>query len=195
MINNIHGFSHLHGVKPPAKSRRSTTSRAALMLLLACALQPHPLYAQAPSTPSYGTVTRVSDGDTLWVRPETVGPSGAQAKPIKLRLQGIDAPERCQAWGPQAQAALSARVLHQRVQWQTRGRDDYERNLGNIWLEGEDVSAWLVSSGHAWSYRYRHSSGPYATQEEAARLSRRGLFADPQALPPRQFRKLNGPCP
>lgn len=137
-------------------------------------------------------VTRVSDGDTLWVRPLNDNP---KQRPIKLRLQGIDAPERCQAWGRQAQEALSNKVLHKEVRLQTRGQDDHARVLGNVWLDGEDVSAWMVKSGHAWSYRYRRSPGPYAAQEEEAKRNERGLFADSRAITPREFRKNHGPCP
>ena len=137
-------------------------------------------------------VTRVSDGDTLWMRP--LG-GDDRRRPIKLRLLGIDAPERCQAWGEQAQVALSNKVLNKEVRLQTRGRDDHERVLGNVWLGEEDVSAWMVDQGHAWSYRFRRSAGPYASQEENARQNKRGLFADEQAVEPRQFRKNHGPCP
>jgi micrococcal nuclease len=137
-------------------------------------------------------VTRVSDGDTLWVRP--LGGDGRR-RPVKLRLLGIDAPERCQTWGEQAQVALSNKVLNKEVRLQTRGRDDHERVLGNVWLGEEDVSAWMVDQGHAWSYRFRRSAGPYASQEENARQNKRGLFADEQAVEPRQFRKNHGPCP
>jgi endonuclease YncB( thermonuclease family) len=134
-------------------------------------------------------VTHVTDGDTLWVQPE-----GHAGGPIKLRLQGIDAPERCQRWGPEARAALAERVLHQRVQVRTRAKDSYERVLGNVRLAGEDVSAWMVAHGHAWSYRYRHNAGPYAAEEQAARAERRGLFADARAIEPRHFRRQHGAC-
>ena len=140
-----------------------------------------------------GTVSRVVDGDTVWVRAAGDG-SGRNPRPIKLRLQGIDAPERCQAWGAQATAALSARVLHQRVEVSTRAKDDYQRTLGNLLLNGEDVSAWMVAQGHAWSYHHRHSGGPYADQEQQARAARRGLFADPAAMEPRWFRRDHGAC-
>ncbi len=133
-----------------------------------------------------GVVTRVADGDTLWVRP-------AGGKPVKVRLQGIDAPERCQAWGEQARAALAARVLHQQVQVRTKAYDDYQRAIAQVELHGEDVAAWMVREGHAWSYRYRRSPGPYAEQEQQARAARRGLFAQP-AVEPRVFRKTHGPC-
>ncbi len=139
------------------------------------------------------TVTRVVDGDTIWLRASaTSGLKGS--KSFKLRLQGIDAPESCQAWGPQATSALTERVLHQRVQVQTRSKDDHDRTLGNIRLQGEDISAWMVSQGHAWSYRYRRSAGPYAEQEQEAKTAGLGLFADPSAQEPRWFRKAHGPC-
>lgn len=133
-----------------------------------------------------GVVTRVADGDTLWVRP-------AGGKPVKVRLQGIDAPERCQAWGEQARAALASRVLHQQVAVRTRAYDDYQRAISQVTLHGEDVAAWMVREGHAWSYRYRRSLGPYAEQEQQARAARRGLFAQ-AAVEPRVFRKTHGPC-
>lgn len=133
-----------------------------------------------------GVVTHVSDGDTLWVRPEG-------AAPVKVRLQGIDAPERCQPWGPQARQALSERVLHQRVRVRTRARDEYHRNIGVVELNGVDVARALVREGHAWSQRYRRSLGAYADLEAEARRARRGLFAAP-AIEPRAFRKAHGPC-
>lgn len=136
-----------------------------------------------------GVVTRVSDGDTLWVRPDDGG------RPLKLRLQGIDAPERCQAWGPQARDALAARVLNRPVQVHTRAYDDYQRLIGTLQIDGEDVAAWMVREGHAWSYRYRRSLGPYAEQEAQARAARRGLFAADAPVLPRDFRKAHGPCP
>lgn len=155
--------------------------------LLAAALAALPLAAAAASFTA--VVTRVSDGDTLWLRADD--PS---AKPFKLRLQGIDAPERCQPWGPEAAAALAERVLLRQVQVHTRARDDYQRSLGNIHLGDEDISAWMVAQGHAWSYRYRRHGGPYAAQEDEARARRRGLFADGHAMEPRLFRQMNGPC-
>jgi endonuclease YncB( thermonuclease family) len=137
-----------------------------------------------------GVVTHVSDGDTGWVRPD-----GRRARPVKVRLIGIDAPERCQAWGAQATAALQRRVLHQHVVVPTRGHDDYGRTLGGLRLaDGEDISAWMVAQGHAWNYRSRRHGGPYAALEQRARSARRGLFANTAALPPRRFRQSHGPC-
>jgi endonuclease YncB( thermonuclease family) len=138
-----------------------------------------------------GVVTRVSDGDTLWVRPD-----GERRRPLKLRIQGIDAPERCQAGGAEATAALTQKLLHARVEVRSRFDDDYGRVLADLRDErsGDDVGAWMVERGHAWSYRFRGHPGPYAEQERAARAAQRGLFAAPDPLQPSLFRRRHGPC-
>ena len=133
-------------------------------------------------------VTYVTDGDTLWVQPE----DGSSTR--KLRLQGIDAPEICQTGGATARAALAALVMSQRVQVRVRARDDYGRGLAQIQLGSNDVAATLVRGGHAWSYRWRNTPGPYAVEENLARHAGAGLFATGQPEPPRSFRKRHGPC-
>jgi endonuclease YncB( thermonuclease family) len=133
-------------------------------------------------------VTYVTDGDTVWVQPE----DGSATR--KLRLQGIDAPEICQAGGNDARAALRALVLAQQVQVRVRYHDDFGRGLAQIQLGSKDLAATLVSTGHAWSYRWRSKPGPYAAEEALARQARIGLFAAAQPESPRAFRKRHGPC-
>lgn len=140
-----------------------------------------------------GVVTRVSDGDTVWVRP-AARPGEPRRKPVKLRLVGLDAPERCQAHGDVATEALSRRVLSQPVRVLRRATDEHGRALGTLWLGSQDVGAWLVREGHAWSARYRGDPGPYAVEEQAARRARRGLFAAADPVEPRDFRRRHGPC-
>lgn len=135
-----------------------------------------------------GVVSHVSDGDTLWVRPAGGG------KPVELRLLHLDAPEGCQQFGPQATQALAARVLHQRVQVRTQGEDAYHRSLAQVRHRDQDMGAWLVRQGLAWSATYRGRAGPYAQLEAQARRERRGLWAKPGALEPRSFRKRFGHC-
>lgn len=142
--------------------------------------------AQARSL--HGVVTHVTDGDTLWVRP--AGESAA----VQVRMQGIDAPEICQPFGMQARDALAARVLHQQVHVAVRARDVYERTVGRVNLHGQDVGAWLVAGGHAWTSRYQRRAGPYAPEEAAARDARRGLWAETAPLDPRVFRERHGSC-
>ena len=143
-----------------------------------------------------GVVTHVTDGDTLWVRVDGASP---RAKPKKLRLRGIDAPEHCQAWGPQASEALARRVLHRRVQFETVAQDSYHRSVARVAIDGDDVAAWMVAHGHAWSDHYRRrqggkDSGTYGALEAQAKAARRGLFAQPGAIEPRVFRRMHGRC-
>ncbi|MDR7148201.1 endonuclease YncB(thermonuclease family) [Hydrogenophaga palleronii] len=134
-------------------------------------------------------VTRVFDGDTLWVRPLAGG------RYRKLRLDGIDAPEICQAGGVASRDALATMVTAQEVRVEVRRYDDYGRALVRLSVDGVDVSARLVGAGHAWSYRWRRSLGPYAKEEEVARKHRRGIFSGPTPELPRDFRRRHGPCP
>jgi endonuclease YncB( thermonuclease family) len=135
-----------------------------------------------------GVVTHVSDGDTLWVQPV----HGGEAQ--KIRLLGIDAPEICQTWGPQARDALHALLQGQTVEVQGHHRDSYGRTLAQLTRQGHDVGAWMVMQGHAWSYRYKRQAGLYDAQQIQAQSHRQGLFADGRAVPPRTFRKRFGSC-
>jgi micrococcal nuclease len=135
-----------------------------------------------------GVVTHVTDGDTLWLQ------TSSSTEAIKVRFSGIDAPESCQDWGAQATTALKAKVLHQTVVLRTRTRDDYGRLVASVRLGGDDVGAWLVHSGYAWSYHSSRGDGPYAAEEHAARNARRGLWAAGGAIEPKLFRKSHGSC-
>jgi micrococcal nuclease len=135
-----------------------------------------------------GVVTHVTDGDTLWVRPRGGG------EPIEIRLLHLDAPEGCQSYGAESKTALRERVLHQPVRVRTQGLDDYGRQLARVHHGREDVGAWMVRHGHAWSMTFHDKAGPYAPLEARAREERQGVWALPGALDPRSFRKRFGRC-
>ncbi len=166
----------------------SPISTLLLALLLAA---PVPACAGSARRIVSGVVTRVVDGDTLWVKTATA------AKPVKVRIVGIDAPEICQAGGRASREALVRRLLGQLVTLSTSTssiRDDYGRLLAKINLRGEDVGHWMVVNGHAWSYTYRRNLGPYAAEQSQAEAGRRGFFGDSAAENPRSFRKRHGSC-
>jgi micrococcal nuclease len=140
-------------------------------------------------------ITHVSDGDTLWAQRADTG------QRIKLRLQGIDAPELCQAWGVQSRDALRAKARGQTVSVTSRARDDYGRLLVRLQLKPRDtaldIGAWMVSQGHAWNDRPSgswSSRGSYPDEEAAARKQPSGLWSQPSPERPRDFRKRHGPC-
>lgn len=165
--------------------------RAAAGLLLAavlCALPGAPAAAARGAVEIVGTVARVVDGDTLSFAPADGG------RPLTVRLEGIDAPESCQAWGAQAREALDELVRDRTLTLRVFGRDDHGRTLGRLRHDGVDLGERLVRDGHAWSHRYKHDRGPFVAQERMARALKRGLHADGTALMPREFRRRHGPC-
>lgn len=135
-----------------------------------------------------GVVTHVTDGDTLWVRPAAGG------TPRQVRLEDIDAPEICQAYGTRSRDALVARAMHQQVKVASRASDSYRRALGRVSLNGQDLGLWMVNHGHAWSYQFRTDPGPYSMQEAQARSTRLGLWSGRAPMQPREFRKRHGSC-
>ncbi len=166
-------------------------------LLLVLALfwrvaEPAPAFAAPPAKAAWsGVVTYVVDGDTVRVRP----PGGG--KPVSIRLDGIDAPEICQAFGPASRDALMQRVLGKRVQVYGKRHDDYGRLLARLELQGDDTGQWMVARGLAWSYRFRSSAGPYAAQQRRAKAAGLGVFSSTHGTPPvypAQFRRQHGSC-
>ncbi len=153
---------------------------AALMSMYATCIEADEAYT--------ASATRVSDGDTLWVQ------ASAGGAPRKLRLHGVDAPEICQPGGVAAREALQALVQQQLLTVRVKYQDDYGRGLARVEVNGQDVAAEMVLAGHAWSYRWRRSLGPYAPQEAQARQARAGLFAQPAPELPGDFRRRNGSC-
>ena len=128
-----------------------------------------------------GVVTRVSDGDTIWV-------TDAQRVRHKIRLLGIDAPESSQAFGGESTARLKALVGGKSVRVTYSERDQYGRVLGTVWLDGVDINMQMVREGMAWCYHYSKNER-YAAAQAAARTRKVGLWADPNAQDPWAYRK------
>ena len=135
-----------------------------------------------------GVVSHVSDGDTLWVRPS----GGGEA--VKVRIDGIDAPEICQAHGREARQALGQLALHQKVQIWGRARDSYGRLLAQVQVQQTDVGQHMVAAGHAWAHGYRNYKSAYGLAQNTAQRARIGLFTRPNPQNPRDFRKQHGSC-
>lgn len=163
------------------------TAAIIAVMLVTAALRSPPVIAKAKNPNDarsvIGVVTYVSDGDTIWVKPS----GGGEA--LDVRIQGIDAPESCQDYGHISQQALSQHVLHKTVTLTTKARDKYGRVIANVRLGDQDVAAWMVHGGHAWSYHFHRNAGPYAKEEIAARQAGRGLWGNGSAVEPREFRK------
>lgn len=144
--------------------------------------------AAAPRQLQSGVVTKVVDGDTLWVQ------THSSARPLKVRIQGIDAPEICQAGGLQARDALKRKVGGQRVGVTSRAHDDYGRTVGTVHMQNEDIGRWMVGQGHAWVYKYQSRKALYSDEFSRAQQERRGVFSVAGPEEPKAFRKRQGNC-
>jgi endonuclease YncB( thermonuclease family) len=134
-----------------------------------------------------GRVVGVSDGDTITV----LDSSNTQHK---VRLSGIDAPEKSQPFGQRSKQSLSDLVFGKAVTVETTKRDRYGREIGKVLTGGLDVNLEQVRRGLAWHYKAYEREQPaedrttYSTAEQEARAARIGLWTDPVPLPPWEFR-------
>lgn len=149
---------------------------------MACGLAVWTLLAGVAAAEEFqGRVVGVTDGDTIRVlhagRAETV------------RLQGVDAPERRQAYGERARRFAADLSFDRTVVVRARGRDRNGRLLGEVLLpDGRSLNAELVRAGYAWWFRKYSRDERLARLEEEARHGRRGLWVDPAPEAPWDFR-------
>ena len=128
-----------------------------------------------------GKVTRVSDGDTVWV-------STGHGR-HKVRLNRIDAPESDQPYGKESAAHLKSLIGGKQVRVEYEKLDQYGRILGIIFLGETDINLQMVKDGCAWHYKHFDKTPAYAEAERAAREAKRGLWSAPDPINPYQWRK------
>ena len=132
-----------------------------------------------------GKVVGIADGDTI-----TVLRDGHDQ--VKIRLYGIDAPESGQPFGRASKQKLSSMVYGKSVRIEVMDTDRYGRTVARVFVNGEDVNAAQLRSGHAWLYR-QYCKGwvcdEWGGLEAEARSSGAGLWADRDPTPPWQWRR------
>jgi endonuclease YncB( thermonuclease family) len=134
-----------------------------------------------------GKVVGVADGDTITVLDD------ARIQ-HKIRLAGIDAPEKGQSFGQRSKESLSDLVFSKSVTVETDKRDRYGREVGKVMIDGLDANLAQVNRGLAWHYKaYEREQSIvdrklYAVAEKEAKAEKRGLWADLEPTPPWDFR-------
>ena len=133
-----------------------------------------------------GKVVSIADGDTFTLLT-------AEKKQIKVRLSEIDTPERAQPFGTRARQALSDLVFNKEVVVVEDDTDRYGRLVGQVYVEGLHVNRKMVQDGMAWVYRQYLKDESLLEDQEAARLSKRGLWSLPstEQVPPWEWRRGN----
>lgn len=162
-------------------------------LLILAALLASTAYADTLT----GRVVGVADGDTVTVL-------DADRQQHKIRLGGIDAPEKAQPFGQRSKENLSRMVFNREVRVDWTKRDRYQRIVGKVWVQPADCPTcpMTLDAGHAqitvglaWWYRkYANEQSPqdrgqYEFSEQEARAKRVGLWTDADPVPPWEWRR------
>jgi endonuclease YncB( thermonuclease family) len=135
-----------------------------------------------------GKVVTVTDGDT-------VGVLTNDNELHKIRLSGIDAPEKKQAFGNKSKQALDDEIGGKVVTVEYNKLDKYQRIVGKIMFNGKDVNLHQIQRGLAWHYKkYQNEQDVadrsiYADAEYLAQRDKLGVWADTSSMPPWDFRK------
>lgn len=149
--------------------------------------------ATAAVAPAYaeqwrGRVVGIADGDTLTLL-------DAARRQHRIRLDGIDAPERTQPFGQRARQSLAALAHGRDAVADCPKTDRYGRAVCRVTVDGTDVGLEQVRRGLAWHYvRYAPEQSPqaraeYAHAEQYARAGRAGLWSGRDPTPPWDFRR------
>jgi len=145
-----------------------------------------------------GTITKVSDGDTIHLTtPE-------QTK-LKVRLYGIDAPETPkindrtrqvnivgQPYGEESKQALASKIMGKQVKLDILDIDKYRRMVGMVYLDDRNINLEMIKEGHAEAF-IEYLKEPYKSEflkaEKEGRVAKKGIWSLPDYERPRDFRK------
>jgi len=138
-----------------------------------------PLYVLAADFT--GPVVSVLDGDTIEVL--------HNQHPERIRLNGIDCPEKRQAFGKKAKQFTSTLAYGKELTIPVHRTEPHGRTVGDVVLpDGTNVSRELVKAGLAWWYRQYSKDESLGVLEQEAREAKRGLWSDPHPIPPWEVR-------
>jgi micrococcal nuclease len=157
-----------------------------------------PSFSREPIRTVTGTVTKVSDGDTIQV-------TTPEKTKLRVRLYGIDAPEMPkinqrtgdinkpgQPYGEESLKALEAKIIGEQVRMDILDIDKYKRMVAVIWIGNRNINLEMVQEGYAEAY-VEYLKEPYQAQfiraEQEARSSRKGIWSLPAYKRPSAFRK------
>ncbi len=130
-----------------------------------------------------GKVVSVTDGDTIKVLHD--------GKEEKIRLYGIDTPEKKQSFGQKAQELTSVLVAGRNVEVQQKDIDKYGRIVGLVAVDGQILNDLIIQNGFAWVYRQYCNEkfcSDWIRSEGIARQQKKGMWRDSVVIPPWEWR-------
>lgn len=131
--------------------------------------------------PFEAVVVSVYDGDTITVRTDET---------IKIRINGIDAPELKQPFGQASKQAMSGLVFGKKVTIKPEKKELYGRTIARVEVDGRDVSVQMVETGMAWWYQqYAKRDTELQSAQTKAKSAKLGVWSVPNAIAPWEYRK------
>ena len=127
------------------------------------------------------TVQKVHDGDTVTV----VDQSGHVEK---IRLADIDAPEYRQPHGQTARQSLAQKLKNELIDMTPKGRDQYDRLLATLWVNGRNINRELVAEWHAWVFDRYSPPADLVAAENDAKKAQIGLWKTADPVRPATYR-------
>jgi micrococcal nuclease len=130
-----------------------------------------------------GKVIKIIDGDTfdLLLKANTT---------IRVRMNGIDCPEKKQPYFKNAKQALAINIFGKTISIVSKSKDKYKRTLADVYFNKEHINLKMVANGFAWHYKKYSSNIILAKAELNARTKKIGLWSFPNPIAPWDFRKI-----
>lgn len=128
-----------------------------------------------------GKVVAILDGDTIEVL--------KNGRKERIRLNGIDAPEKSQPFGNASKKFASEKLFGINVNVIVTGTDRYGRSLADVYANNEWFNLVSVSHGFSWHYKKYSDNTKLSEAEAAAKSAKLGLWADRNPIAPWDYRK------
>ena len=185
----IFGFAY-NGVNSKSSKKRAKTTNSKKSTA-ARSTKNNSLNAKVVQNPTilkgYQAV-KVSDGDTLNVQKVENGKFTGEV--IKIRMFGIDAPEKSQDYGSESKQALEKMVNGKTLEIEEKNRDRYGRTVAVVYVNGQNVNEEMVKNGNAWWYQeYDKKDTKMQAYQENAKKNKLGLFGKRGYVEPWNYRR------
>lgn len=146
--------------------------------------------SESPAEILQGRCSYVQDGDSLKFIP------AGEDEEVRVRLYGIDAPEKSQEYAGQSRKKLEKLIRGKRIRLEVMDKDKYGRFVAKVYVGETYVNLEMLRAGLAWHYEYyadKKNDHALVKAEEDARLARKGVWsADSQVVHPREHRRTHG---
>jgi len=183
----IFGFAY-NGAHSKSSKKRSATSHSKKNAAARSKKNNSSNAKQNPAILKGYQAIKVSDGDTMNVQKVENGKFAGEV--IKIRMFGIDAPEKTQDYGNESKQALEKMVSGKVLEIEEKNRDRYGRTVAVVYADGKNINEEMVKTGNAWWYQeYDKNDARMQAYQENAKKNKLGLFGKRGYVEPWNYRR------